>query len=57
MFTYELFAFYAEDDPEDADFEPDYGVTGGRTRNKVITFTAFEITTYNKKQSYHHYCF
>jgi len=27
---------HAEDDPDDADFEPDSGVTIGRTGNKVI---------------------
>lgn len=25
----------AEDDPDDADFEPDFGVTSGRSANKV----------------------
>lgn len=25
----------AEDDPDDADFEPDYGVSSSRTANKV----------------------
>ena len=28
----------AEDDPDDADFEPDYGVTSSRTANKVQIF-------------------
>lgn len=33
-----IFSFLAEDDPDDADFEPDGGVTSGRTGNKVILF-------------------
>ncbi|KAH7560701.1 hypothetical protein JRO89_XS10G0077400 [Xanthoceras sorbifolium] len=28
----------AVNDPDDADFEPDYGVTSGRVANKVVTF-------------------
>lgn len=27
----------AEDDPDDADFDPDYGATGGHSRNKVVS--------------------
>lgn len=27
---------HVEDDPDDADFEPDSGVANGRTGNKVI---------------------
>lgn len=33
---------YAEDDPNDADFDPDSGVTSGRTAKQVIPFLLLE---------------
>lgn len=33
-----IFFLLAEDDPDDADFDPDYGIASGHAGDKVITF-------------------
>lgn len=41
MFFLSFSFLYSEDDPDDADFEPDYdGVASGCTVNKVVNRTA-----------------
>jgi len=39
-----LLLFVAEDDPDDADFEPDFGETGKSAKNKVSTWPFHSVS-------------